>query len=240
MTTRGGMLCARADAISSPASGAGPCGSNASSKRCSPRHCAAGVATGGPAWPDGRVARSLRDRSPTARMQRQRDRRRSSPTISYSISPLPITVAPVSSSPASTIEIIGMLLTGDSFLIVSGTGDARRARDDVERGVGAGGLDAMRRRSGRACAAGDRSRGCRRTPRTPRAAIRRRASPRSSPAPSTVSVARLRAIARWPSAAAAARARRAAPRAADRRRGARSPVTRASALVMRRSDAGGE
>ena len=43
-------------------------------------------------------------------------------TISYSIKPLPITVAPVSASPASTIEIIGMLLTGDSLRIVSGTG----------------------------------------------------------------------------------------------------------------------
>jgi hypothetical protein len=43
-------------------------------------------------------------------------------TISYSISPLPITVAPVSASPASTIEIIGMLLTGDSLRIVAGTG----------------------------------------------------------------------------------------------------------------------
>ena len=116
------MFCARADAISSPASGAGPCGSNASSKRCSAEALRAGVATGGPACPDGRVTRSLRERSPTARISVIAIAGSASPTISYSISPLPITVAPVSASPASTIEIIGMLLTGDSLRIVAGTG----------------------------------------------------------------------------------------------------------------------
>ena len=98
-------------------------------------HCAAGVATGGPAWPDGRVARSLRERSPTERRSVSAIAA-GSPAISYSISPFAITVAPAVSSPASTTEIIGALLTGDSFLTVAGTG-TRAGRETTSNAVSA-------------------------------------------------------------------------------------------------------
>ena len=84
-------------------------------------HCAAGVATGGPAWPDGRVARSLRERSPTERRSVSAIAG-GSPAISYSIRPLRDHGGAGVASPASTTEIIGALLTGDSFLTVAGTG----------------------------------------------------------------------------------------------------------------------
>ena len=77
----------------------------------------------------------MRERSPIARISVIAIAG-SSPTISYSIKPLPMTVAPVRESPASTREIIGAILTGASLRIAAGTG-CRAGRETTSKAVSA-------------------------------------------------------------------------------------------------------